>query len=382
MDSAAKLLGDLLPAMAAPTTVRFRAAASPAAACDPPVSRDTGPWTRRRWLFLYSTADGTAPVDVVDGSKQEGANMAGQSRDEILVAGMVVAEYSSPDTCILHVEKVDSTGIRPPSSRPSMTRACVAASLKLLLALSRKKHTSIHCFARPQPEYIFPLSSKRNSKQVLQPAQLTRWWLLTLDLAVRDCVGASKTAYVPGEDGASASKALRTAAELGWTIGYPYDPFANAADVIHAFADDPKGRLLKELGKHTTVQELWEVGGLAQDAGGGGFLWVLLDEPASAANDTESRNSLTDEEWSTLTTALAVSDWSSQQLSVTSSSNVLATWPRGSVVVDVAVAGNGDANAGEMPVARAAEAATLNSALVKRKPRADSHAANAKKPKT
>jgi hypothetical protein len=369
----------ILPALPAAATLQIRVAASPFASCDPPAKCDDGPCKRRHWLYIFSILDSNAADEnqLKEVSAKNGAESASNVTESVLSA-LFIGEYITSKSRSLHIEKVDSTGIRPPASEPSLTRALVAAALRHIILQSSDSEgleTILHCFARPQPEYLFPESSKRDSKKPMEPPQLTIWWLRTMDLALpSELAGTRKLLYCPPNDLASLGNSLRTASvELKWTYDHPYDPSAVAADVVHVFPDDPKGRLLKDLGKESTIKELWDIGGLAQDAAGGGFLWIMVP-PGVKKEGAGAAPSVTEVEWKKLISELEGGDWSTAELAQEARKTLLASWPSSGQTINVLIPGGGSATKKEAPKV---EAATLNVGLLKRKPKAD--AANAEK---
>lgn len=327
-------LAELLPATSSPnsTTLRLRCIASPARAAGP---GDASP--ARELLWLFSVVSGT---------------------DETVLYALHVNLCG--DTA--YVAKLDSAGARPPLSTPSAARALVAAALRVLPA------TAIHVFARPAPEYLFPVSARRESKKPLGPAQLGAWWLRTLDLAWPSRA-SRKLVFTPGTENLSGT--LKKAAdELQWTYGHPFAPDDKAHDVIPTFPDDPKGRILKDLKPDAMVKELWGIAGLAQDAAEGCFLFVFPDRANGEsrthgnAKDEWKIPEVPDETWQSVISTLESGDWKDAESAKESDAKLLVVWPEDGFGQDVVIPGGAGPKTKEEPKM---EAKALGLGLVKRK---------------
>ncbi|RUS32680.1 histone acetylation protein-domain-containing protein [Jimgerdemannia flammicorona] len=197
---------------------------------------------------------------------------------EILICGLETYEYSTTTptpSLIAYISKVDTSGYWPRPTNHSLTsptRALITAYIASL-----PPTTTIHVFARAQPQYLFARSSKNPLKRAQDDRGLIRWWKRALtgpfntwDAA--NVVGESATQggppmkawwFIPGvETERVACSAIRetipaataTATNgVRWTYGYPHDPSARARDVIPQFQDDPKQRLFRTYGDGRVV---------------------------------------------------------------------------------------------------------------------------------
>ncbi|KAJ3044459.1 hypothetical protein HDV00_001886 [Rhizophlyctis rosea] len=270
---------------------------------------------------------------------------------ETFVFGMYAIQYTltEPEPRTIHyIEKIDTTAFGPvfPPPAPSLARATVRGyvSHALSIAAFTGHEASIHVFARPQPQYLFPDSAKHPStKRVLSEPALIRWWIRTLS-ATSDELSPSPTLTqrkywcIPGEDERTATKiAFATLPEGtdGWTWGWPYDVQSNAKAVIPRFPDDAKTKVLKnldgEVGK-VTVKEFEELLQTTGECGFGrisGFLTLVVTPTAASEAGDELGSSNTGgvagvpvKEFRTAMQALMKGDYSTQDLAASSTGRV------------------------------------------------------------
>lgn len=223
----------------------------------------------------------------------------------------------------------------------------------------------------------------------MEPPQLTAWWMKTLDLACSlssssEGSTATKSLYSPPIDSLdNLGTILRTASkESSFTYGHPYDPNALAAEAVHIFPDDPKGRLLKDLNKESTIKELWGISGLALDAAGGGFIWIQFDGiKGDKEKEEEVKIEISEKEWNSLMSNLEAGDYSTSESCQVAATELLQKWPASGLVFDVVIPGGAEPTKKEEPVA---VVNTLNVGLLKRKPKKEEAAGdtNAKKVKS
>ncbi|AET41557.1 H3 histone acetyltransferase RTT109 Ecym_8275 [Eremothecium cymbalariae DBVPG len=112
--------------------------------------------------------------------------------------------------------------------------------------------TKIALFTRPEPQYLFPDSSKNPKKHILSGDQLLKWWLSIIDtLIVRhfSTADTKATVQIPGEDKSIIKHYFRNTSFKNWEVGniMSNNPNDLAINKIPIYPDDPKGRFLEEL---------------------------------------------------------------------------------------------------------------------------------------
>ncbi|KAJ3053564.1 hypothetical protein HK097_003941 [Rhizophlyctis rosea] len=165
------------------------------------------------------------------------------STSETFVFGLCANRYISTSKALHYIEKIDTT--TPP---PSLARAVVRGYVAHALHASPTHETSIHIFARPQPQYLFPKSADNVAKRKLSGPQLVRWWLRTVTLPTGHLPSCDRHWIVPGLTEREAERMVKP--ELGsdassWRYGWSHNPTDDPKRTIPRFPDDAKTRVLE-----------------------------------------------------------------------------------------------------------------------------------------
>ncbi|KAJ3224174.1 hypothetical protein HDU81_008716 [Chytriomyces hyalinus] len=278
-----------------------------------PVSCETdAPFVRRRLLLVTREQVTESDSDA--------------KTSTLLTHALLLCEYAASKDGLpirVYVEKADSSGVHAPTpqSQGHQTRISpLAHALSNCLAIlaTQCPSLSVHVFARPQPQYLFPNSASNTNKHILSHTKLTQWWVKALSLAVNRIqefprVQVKKFLLVPGQD---ASHALKHVADSSWTYGLGFGCFDSnpshqkiesmpAAKLVPQFPDDAKTKGLRLLPKDATIGDLQEVLAATGECATSvtGFLGVFIEkspaeksDPISSANLDEAKRTTTIEQ--------------------------------------------------------------------------------------
>ncbi|KAF9404103.1 hypothetical protein BGZ94_004381 [Podila epigama] len=287
-------------------------------------------------------------VDTSDNSTDTEDNA--DVKEQVLVAGLEVLEYTVVPTQkpnsespvlpqrIVYVAKVDTSGAWRlldfkgcPMTNP--TRALVHGYLKALRTIkvtavlpgtssqvvSYVPETTLHIFARDQPQYLFAKSAKNPGKQPLSDRGLVRWWKNRIELAYKTDATPEKSDHGVSKDNneivASTADDTRSISawwhipgisserhalsliqgntqpsfivsdtatkESFWKYGYYGQGDMKSGDVIPRFPDDPTSRMISSPScgnGSVNVETFWELIAIGEECGAGkitGFFRVV-----------------------------------------------------------------------------------------------------------
>ncbi|KAI9498881.1 histone acetylation protein-domain-containing protein [Zychaea mexicana] len=245
----------------------------------------------------------------------------------------------------VYIGKVDTTG-----AFKGIVSKVVRAYIKSV------SPCTVHVFARSQRQYLFHQSANNNDKQVLPDRDLLRWWYKLLTVSLEQTKQEQKptknttttttaksglfgswwkwmTSGSKNSNNASASVMRKQRVgwlsipsiddeqsanyEIGrkkdasssslWKYGYPYDPEAEAAEVLPRFEDDAKSRLLKSFKGNDdddkmTVKDFWATLGITEECGHHltGFFVVQLDDESDNTVEKEGCKEITRDRYTLL----------------------------------------------------------------------------------
>ncbi|KAK9458787.1 histone H3-K56 acetyltransferase, partial [Lipomyces oligophaga] len=174
--------------------------------------------------------------------------------DEIYVLALEIIVYQCPSVTTIFVAKADSTGFGPDNSARLNLAHVTSAILSAFLESTVKENipSRICLFARSQPQYIFPESSKNIRKHVLSDRGLVKWWIRVLSPVLTSTFTDQILARIriPGAESGDIKSIIQAASQTNlWKEG---DIFNSNSDrltdkaVLHIpnFPDDPKSRFL------------------------------------------------------------------------------------------------------------------------------------------
>ncbi|KAI8831940.1 histone acetylation protein-domain-containing protein [Chytriomyces cf. hyalinus JEL632] len=231
------------------------------------------------------------------------------STSTLLTHALLLSEYAASKDGLpirVYVEKADSSGVgQLPQGHPHSRISPLAHALSNCLATlaAQCSSLSVHVFARPQPQYLFPNSASNTNKRILSDTKLTLWWVKALSLAVNRIqivaqVQIKKFLLVPGQD---ASHALKHIADPSWTYGLGFGCFDSnpshqkiesmpAAKLVPQFPDDAKTKGLRLLPKGATIGDLQEVLAATGECATSvtGFLGVFIEKSPADKSDSIS----------------------------------------------------------------------------------------------
>ncbi|KAJ3267155.1 hypothetical protein HDU77_005358 [Chytriomyces hyalinus] len=231
------------------------------------------------------------------------------STNTLLTHALLLCEYAASKDGLpirVYVEKADSSGVGPlPQEHPHSRISPLAHALSNCLATlaTQCSSLSVHVFARPQPQYLFPNSASNTNKRILSDTKLAQWWVKVLSLVVNRIqvlprVRVKKFLLVPGQD---ASHALKHIADPSWTYGLGFGCFDSnpshqkiesmpAAKLVPQFPDDAKTKGLRLLPKDATIGDLQEVLAATGECATSvtGFLGVFIEKSPADKSDSIS----------------------------------------------------------------------------------------------
>ena len=199
----------------------------------------------------------------------------------VILYGFLFTEYHLEEELIVHIDKIDSTGLIHDSTvnlmliedqnLVSLPRKIIQDYLNFLqehhiLNGSKMKNLTIHVFARSQPEYLFVNSSKNGLKSTkLAHKHLIRWWKKSLDgcLLTKDGCQVEKFWFVPNESEQSMmGSSVRVSTDLinrthqcAWKFPFSnvhstasqHNDTTKVKDVVPMFKNDAKYALISSL---------------------------------------------------------------------------------------------------------------------------------------
>lgn len=192
------------------------------------------------------------------------------SPTKLILYGMHVLVYESPQCFTVFVSKADTTGYVDDKQRINVLEITKAAVKSILSAIENpsSKPVRISLFAKAHPHYLFNGSTQNPNKHVLSDAQLVRWWISALDKVAPESFDPSTLRakiQIPGADRFQLNKLTQNMG-LTWTHGNVFSPESNskpkAVYTIPRFPDDPKTRFLDDLvlrrrTKKTPTDQFW-----------------------------------------------------------------------------------------------------------------------------
>lgn len=190
----------------------------------------------------------------------------------ILIFGIEVFIYESPDFSTVFISKADTSGFYDVSEGRLnvglVTRAVLKGILRYYVPVHKK--VRICLFAKSQGQYLF-LGSKNNPrKHILGDGQLVRWWLQMLDSLSEEFDEIKKSCLIiPGCNSRDTTSYFPRDPKITWTVGDifweddPKNENTLAIRRIPRFPDDPKTRFLESLvsakrAKQVTRNQFWE----------------------------------------------------------------------------------------------------------------------------
>ncbi|KAG5938099.1 hypothetical protein E4U53_008084 [Claviceps sorghi] len=267
---------------------------------------------------------------------------------EVLVLGLEIFVYTTAHSTTLFVSKADSTGYLPllglARGSASPVREVCAAFIEYLVEHRRRAGIQfvVSLFARSQGQYLFPGSVDHGGKHVLDDRGLIKWWCRVLDPLLRSPSPSGEDSpngtteekekkkngraqgylLVPGLDAYETRAFIphggplsSSSSSSSWAVAHPLERisrYCRQAErvpprcLIPRFPDDPKCRFRDELddeaglgaARHSTgswksvrtLDMFWEMMAYRQECSSGrmtGFIWIVLDDEATAAAVTQ-----------------------------------------------------------------------------------------------
>lgn len=308
---------------------------TPSKLCDPLFSRLPGQEPEKARLashfLIVSGPVKRAARDHVDETKEVVS--------DVIILGIEVLIYRSPNLTTIFVSKADSTGFVSENNLKVSARAIATSFLKWLLHRQRQRRPSrkvvVSLFARSQSQYLFPGSADNGVKHILDDRQLIKWWVGVLDPILTETEDAHHgrpiecQGYltVPGFVGSELRQFYPTASRTAggnqsWLPGNPLQKLAEIRCVpaniptrclLPRFPDDPKARFMQDLdeevgltddvpsispikrrnGQWSSIHNLdqfWEAMEYRQECSSGrmvGFLWVLVSPQENSSQSID-----------------------------------------------------------------------------------------------
>ncbi|KAI8063772.1 histone acetylation protein-domain-containing protein [Gongronella butleri] len=264
---------------------------------------------------LTKKASSREPLTAGDDTRETQRLILVAHGDECFVSGLEIFEYTSvrrsddskdgKETTrrTVYISKIDTTGH---AAARGVTKRLVLAYLA-----SQPAGTTVHVFARAQPQYLFAQSAKDARKRVLSDRQLVKWWYQVLD-------GVDGTRFwsVPGVD-----DELTALLDIGqprppigdstptrWHYGHAYKRDALAQNVIPRFPDDSKARFLASVDQpDLTVDDYWTLLGYSEECGAGKLTGIFVvelktknEENDASDGDNDDDNAMEDDTYTHL----------------------------------------------------------------------------------
>ena len=179
-----------------------------------------------------------------------------QKSDDLIVLGMQLDEYlvqleNGSYHLFLYIAKLDSTGVMEPrTAQRDLIHATLAAYLKQYVSY-KNLDVSVYCYARSNPEYLFPDSSLIKTKGKLEGRKLVYWWKSMFEKIIEfkdECFW-----LIPGLEKGQLPREHRD--ETLWKYSHPFgDGEAKALSAIPKFLnDDSKSKCLKRSVDDTSI---------------------------------------------------------------------------------------------------------------------------------
>jgi hypothetical protein len=192
--------------------------------------------------------------------------------DRVLLFAMLFSEYSTKDEFHLYIEKIDSSGH---DHIPGLASSVVRGVLNYYVRTHRKLRVQIYCATAEQ--YLFH-RSHHASKKVHSDRDLIKWWLRVVDQ-----VGFTQKFWVvPGETILSVKRMLPSA-DWHWGLGIG---MSQSASKLPLFEDDMVQKGVNYSDPNATVEEVLEVMGCMETAGGMRAILVLKSETTEIQDRT------------------------------------------------------------------------------------------------